>query len=656
MLEMLVVFTLLRIISKLALTSEENTNLTQSMNTAMQGIKTVTNSIASIKERNLAVAVAKSIQIRLMMCNVSAVMRILSKIASRKVPVKWDKDGNVTEWEHLDDTNVTKITSIVKTMVQQVDGIAKELMKEGSLDAKALRSAKRRARAMKNMMRHVSGMLKFIMSLSKGPIEYGEIDSNGELIKGTSGTIKGSLGDYLHSHRKQITDNVSTMMDIMNDIAVKLNEGDENGKGMKDYTAGDMRSAKRKTRNIARIVNLLSPIIELIKSLSDGQYNVGTEDKPDMVNLGDFIDSKKPEIQKNLDSLFGLVKHIGDKMLELNEPKEGSAKKNWFERTFTPNKDIRNAGNRASLIGDTLGMISMTLDVINNLALGNVQIGTKPDGSPDMVSMSKFLSEHKEDVYTNLDILFGFITGENGIQSHIEGLVSSKGKDIELKESTLKLMDGFTRVISSILDMAAGLGEKLKDEKTKDLFGTDTQTNLKGTIERLMEGYSVPLNDTTIFSRSAQFKTRLKNLTDYDKLMKRIMDVRQVDNFEKSVKATGDMVNSINSINDSKIDKLNTLMRNMVEFGKTMDESLKEVFDQIIELAEELHYIIEANDRKQNPQNYKNQPQQLPGQQRGNQQQQLQQVVQQRLDTSGIEGRIDDLISLVNQIKQNLPQ
>jgi hypothetical protein len=591
-----------------------------------------------------------------MMCNVSAVMRILSKIASRKVPVKWDKDGNVTEWEHLDDTNVTKITSIVKTMVQQVDGIAKELMKEGSLDAKALRSAKRRARAMKNMMRHVSGMLKFIMSLSKGPIEYGEIDSNGELIKGTSGTIKGSLGDYLHSHRKQITDNVSTMMDIMNDIAVKLNEGDENGKGMKDYTAGDMRSAKRKTRNIARIVNLLSPIIELIKSLSDGQYNVGTEDKPDMVNLGDFIDSKKPEIQKNLDSLFGLVKHIGDKMLELNEPKEGSAKKNWFERTFTPNKDIRNAGNRASLIGDTLGMISMTLDVINNLALGNVQIGTKPDGSPDMVSMSKFLSEHKEDVYTNLDILFGFITGENGIQSHIEGLVSSKGKDIELKESTLKLMDGFTRVISSILDMAAGLGEKLKDEKTKDLFGTDTQTNLKGTIERLMEGYSVPLNDTTIFSRSAQFKTRLKNLTDYDKLMKRIMDVRQVDNFEKSVKATGDMVNSINSINDSKIDKLNTLMRNMVEFGKTMDESLKEVFDQIIELAEELHYIIEANDRKQNPQNYKNQPQQLPGQQRGNQQQQLQQVVQQRLDTSGIEGRIDDLISLVNQIKQNLPQ
>ena len=73
-------------------------------------------------------------------------------------------------------------------------------------------------------------------------------------------------------------------------------------------------------------------------------------------------------------------------------------------------------------------------------------------------------------------------------------MVSSKGKDIELKESTLKLIDGFTSVISSILDMAAGLGEKLKDEKTKDLFGTDTQTNLKGTIERLMEGYSVPLN------------------------------------------------------------------------------------------------------------------------------------------------------------------
>ena len=595
MVEMLVVFSNLRLISKLALSSKENVELTQSINTAMQGIKTITNTIDSISGKKLAKSVAKTLAIKWMMFNLSGTMRLLSKIASRKVPVEWDRDGNVTKWEPLETTNVRSITATINTMVQGVDVIARELTKEGSLDAKTLRSAKRRARAMKNMMRHVSGMLKFIMSLTKGPIEYGETDENGELIKGTTGTIKGSLGDYLHSHKKQITDNVSTMMSIMNDIAVRLNEGNEDGRGMKDYTAGDMRSARRKTRNIARIVELLNPIIELIKSLSDGQYNVGTDEHPEMVNLGSFIDAKKPKIEENLDSLFNLVKHIGDRVLELNET-DGGREKGWFERTFTPNRDIKTAGKRASLIGDTLGVISMTMGIINDLALGNIQVGTNPDGSPKMENMSEFLSKNESKIYANLSTLFGFITGDNGIQSKIEKLAGEKDKNAERKQNALDLISGVTDVISSILDMATRLGQSISDASTKDLFGSDKSINLSGRMNSLIDAYTVPLGDSSIFANASKFKIRFKNLTDYDKLMKRIIDIKSVSNYEKSVKATGDMVTSINSIDDVKIDKLNTLMKSMIKFGETMDDALKNVLDQVVDLSKELHYIIEYNE------------------------------------------------------------
>ena len=148
---------------------------------------------------------------------------------------------------------------------------------------------------------------------------------------------------------------------------------------------------------------------------------------------------------------------------------------------------------------------------------------------------------------------------------------------------------------------------------------------------------------------------------DYDVLMKKIMNVKEVSNYEKSVKATGSMVDSINSINDTKIDKLNQLMRNMIQFGETMDDALKNVLDQVVELAEELHYVIEANERKNNPEEYRRQKQQErqsanPLSQKNQQQPAAQPAAapvlkQPSVDITTLEDRVGDLVRLVEYIK-----
>ena len=94
-------------------------------------------------------------------------------------------------------------------------------------------------------------------------------------------------------------------------------------------------------------------------------------------------------------------------------------------------------------------------------------------------------------------------------------------------------------------------------------------------------------------------------------------------------------------------------MRNMIKFGETMDEALKEVFDQIVELAEELHYIIEADMKKNNPEEYKRMKQQEqrsanPLSPNNNQQQQpanIQQHAQNSsTDRSTVENQLRDVI------------
>ena len=691
----------------------------------VNALNRTTDAINEIGLVSMTKATVKALEALVMIGAVAGIMGILAKIGTKRVPVEWNDKNEPIKWEDFDDTKISESVKIAGILVESIDGMA---MMIAGYDTKRLKAAKKNAKLMKGIISPISRLLDLVIRLTEGPISYGEVDENGNPI-GNGKELKGSLGDYLNTHKSQVTENIDALIGIFNGIAEKV----ASEKGIGSISNKTLKRANKNIGLVGQITGSISPMIDLINSLTGGQYNVGTEDKPVMVNLGDYISKKKPDVTKNLDDLFDFIMWIGEKADKMNEgpsnkelrranrrmgkigdiieslnapldlimkmadgefeikDEQGNLieKMNLGRYIATKSKDVegnldtligfighigdrinmdlngenspskrdlKKADKKTGLIGDVLGTMTDTLDIIEKMASGNIQTGIDENGNPITQNLDKFLKESADGIKDNIGLLIDFIVGKDGIQSHLDKITGEKSNTSEKRQNQINTIQMFSDTIGKILDLTMDIGKQIDDPKTKDLFGTDKDKSLNARMLRLMEGYSVPLNDTAIFSRPAQFKTRLKNLTDYDKLMKRIMDVRKVDNFEKSVKATGDMVNSINSINDSKIDKLNTLMRNMVEFGKTMDESIKNVFDQIIELAEELHYIIEANDRKQNPQNYKNQPQQLPGQQRGNQQQQPQQVVQQRLDTSGIEGRIDDLISLVNQIKQNLPQ
>lgn len=601
----------------------------------------------------------------------------------------------------------------------------------GTYDTKNLKKAEKNAKTMKGIVKPVNAMLDLIVKMTSGPLNYGPVDSEGNPLSGGK-SVKGNIGDYLKSHEKQVTSNIDTLIGIFNSIAEKVSSKD----GIGNVNSKTLKNAKRNMKTVGGITGTLIPLIDMVQMLTSGEMNIGTEEHPEKVNLGDFVTLKKPEIEKNLDSLFGLVTWIGQKAETFNasssnrdlrrankkmgkvaevidalnpaidlvmklsegdfplELEDGTVKKlnlgdyvaaqratvegnidtlidfitHLAGRTAELGKDnnigkrdIKRAGSKAGLIGGVLDTMMGTMEIIEKMASGQIQTGTNEDGTPVMESMSKFLETSGENISANLDLLMDFIVGPNGIQSHLDKITGEKYKATDKKKNSIEVVQSFTDTVNSILDLTKKMGDQMDDSKTKDLFGTDPKKSLGGRLGRLMEGYSVPLEDTSIFAKQSNFKVRFKNLTDYDVLMKKIMNVKEVSNYEKSVKATGSMVDSINSINDTKIDKLNQLMRNMIQFGETMDDALKNVLDQVVELAEELHYVIEANERKNNPEEYRRQKQQEiqsvnPLSQKNQHQPATQPAAapvpkQPSVDITTLEDRVGDLVRLVEYIK-----
>lgn len=673
-------------------------------------------------------AAVKSVEALAMMAAVSGIMGILVKIGSKRIPVEWDSSNKPTRYENFDDAMVSKSVETSMLLVSSIDRMAQTI---GNYDTKNLKKAEKNAKTMKGIVKPVNAMLDLIVKMTSGPLNYGPVDSEGNPL-GDGQSVKGNIGDYLKSHEKQVTSNIDTLIGIFNSIAEKVSSKD----GIGNVSSKTLKKAKENMKTVGGITGTLMPLIDMVQMLTSGEMNIGTEDHPEKVNLGDFVTLKKPEIEKNLDSLFGLVTWIGQKADTFNagssnrdlrrankkmgkvaevidalnpaidlimklsegefplESEDGTVKKLNLgdyvaaQRTTVEGnidtlidfithlasraaelgkdstigkRDIKRAGSKAGLIGGVLDSMMGTMEIIEKMASGQIQTGTNEDGTPVMESLSKFLETSGGKISANLDLLMDFIVGPNGIQSHLDKITGEKSKATDKKKNSIEVVQSFTDTVNSILDLTKKMGDQMDDSKTKDLFGTDPKKSLGGRLGRLMEGYSVPLEDTSIFAKQSNFKVRFKNLTDYDVLMKKIMNVKEVSNYEKSVKATGSMVDSINSINDTKIDKLNQLMRNMIQFGETMDDALKDVLDQVVELAEELHYVIEANERKTNPDEYRSQKQQERQSANPlspkNQQQPAAQPAsapvpkQPSVDITTLEDRVGDLVRLVEYIK-----
>ena len=680
-------------------------------------------------------AVAKSAEMLAMMAALSGIMALLVKMGSGRIPVEFDDKNKPKAWEDFDSNMIGKSVDIAQLLVKSVGDISTAI---ATYDTKDLKKAKKNAKTMKGIMKPISAMIDLVVKLTSGPMSYGPCDDEGNPIGKGGEVITGNLGEYLKTHKEQVKENIDTLIDTFNSIADKVS-GDG---GIGKVNKKTLKKAKRNMGLVSQIVGALQPMIDLITSLTSGQYNVGTEEEPKMMNLGDYISAKKPEVTANLHNLFDFVNWIGKKAEEMNEgpsnrelrrarrkmgkigdiieslnapldlimkmsdgefeikDEEGNiiekmnlgqyiaAKSTIVEGNLDtlisfighignkvneelngeggPSKrELKRADKKTGLIGTVLETMMDTLDIIEKMASGQIQVGVDESGEPIMQSLDKFLSESSEGIRKNIGLLIDFIVGPNGIQSHLDQITGEKSKTAEKKRNAIATVQSFADTIDKILDMTVKMGKAIDDPKTKDLFGTDKDKGLKGRLGRLMEGYAYPLDDKAIFSKTSAFKVRYKHLSDYDVLMKKIMEVKQVDNFEKSVRATEDMVEAINSISDSKIDRLNRLMVNMQKFGETVNESLKEVFDKIVELAEELHYIIEADMRKNDPEEYKRIKKEEQRERNALLQQQQSKQQQpngntggsnvSRTDLSNIESSVASIESMILQIKNNMP-
>ena len=707
--------------------------ISETMSGVTGALQTVTKELSDISLISITKALVVSVEALAMMASLTGVMALLMRIGTRRIPVAWDKDNNPTAWETLGDNDIQKAGATTGTLLDTISGIADQI---GNYSMMGLTKAAANARKMKSITNSVGSILDLVVKLSSGPISYGEVDADGNLVPGTTGKIQGSLGDYIRSHSSQISKNIDSLIGVFNDIANQV--AGEGGIGTIDKST--LKRSKKNIKIVSDIVGSLDPAIALIKSLSSGEYTIigddGKEEKVNLgtylnkntdvvrrniaavismvqgiatdvtkafdsedsvsrrslkrsnrkigkvgqilntlnpamdlivrlsegefaiegengeetkkVNLGDYLAKQSSVVEGNITTLINFVQHIATRAAELGEDESSSR------------RSMRRGEKKAGLVGSVLETLMTTMDLINQLALGQIQVGVNEDGSPIMDNMTEFLNKNSAQIHKNIDTLLNFITGAGGIQEHLDQLSGEKESATEKKQNSIGLVQSMTDTISSILDMTVKLGEKVNDPATAELFGTDTSTNLRGRLGRLLEGYAVPLEDSAIFAKQSDFQKRFVNLTNYDKLMKSIMDVKNVSNYEKSVDATEKMVTSINSINDTKIDKLNQLMVNMVKFGETMDDALKNVLDQVVELAEELHYIIEANEQKNNPngqQNQQNRNQggsQASGQNAQNQGSQT--VINQttQVDVSTIEDRLQELTNYVRQIQQGL--
>ena len=705
------------------------------MSNMVDAINDTVNKINEVGLVEMTKAVAKSAEMLAMMAALSGIMALLVKMGSGRIPVEFDDKNKPKAWEDFDSKMIGRSVDIAQLLVKSVGDISTAI---ATYDTKDLKKAKKNAKTMKGIMKPISAMLDLVIKLTSGPISYGPCDDEGNPIGKGDEVITGNLGDYLKTHKEQVKENIDTLIETFNSIADKVSSDGGIGKVNKNT----LKKAKRNMGLVSQIVGALQPMIDLITSLTSGQYNVGTEEEPKMMNLGDYISAKKPEVTANLHNLFDFVNWIGKKAEEMNEgpsnrelrrarrkmgkvgdiieslnapldlimkmsdgefeikDEEGNiiekmnlgqyiaAKSTIVEGNLDtlisfighigkkvneelngeggPSKrELKRADKKTGLIGTVLETMMDTLDIIEKMASGQIQVGVDESGEPIMQSLDKFLSESSEGIRKNIGLLIDFIVGPNGIQSHLDQITGEKSKTAEKKRNAIATVQSFADTIDKILDMTVKMGKAIDDPKTKDLFGTDKDKGLKGRLGRLMEGYAYPLDDKAIFSKTSAFKVRYKHLSDYDVLMKKIMEVKQVDNFEKSVRATEDMVEAINSISDSKIDRLNRLMVNMQKFGETVNESLKEVFDKIVELAEELHYIIEADIRKNDPEEYKRIKKEEQRERNALLQQQQSKQQQpngnaggsnvSRADLSNIESSVASIESMILQIKNSMP-
>ena len=637
-------------------------------------IETMMSSLAKTSLWDFAQTEMSIINIRGTIENYSRIIDLVEKIADLKVPTGYDSEGNPTGYERANPS----VFKDAKTTIKQLSGIMAFMTKEllsmdraGSLGDYI--GGKWKMGIVSRTAEPINRILDFIVKLN-GPYRMPiyKTDENGNDVLDTSVGDKGykqiNIGTFIRTNSRPIMRTVKDLFKFAGNIGAMVQK-----MGQGEDTLVDTWRGKVRLKIISRALDPLNSVLDFIVKLNN-VYDIPVYKKEDgrevldtsvgnkgyiQTNLSSFLKQSKPDILNTIKDLMEFVTEIGDKIVTLGGGEEEDDGV-FFGLFSKKNRDTRRGKRRLKVIAEAVDPLQSVLDFIVTMETGVVDVPVIKDGKivmdedgktaltrPEKIST---LVSRQKDAEKNVMQLVGVAIAIGNVVSRIANSGSAV-KNID--EDAMSKVAMISEVISPLTEYAT-MFSTMKGQ-SPDLFKKDSADSMVSMTTDIVESVNKMFSLEILTSN--KFKEKDGRIGSLYNRIKDFTELKHTKDFKNAVESTGDMVDSINSINDSKIDKLNTLMRNMIEFGNTMDEALENVFDKIVELAEELHYIIEANEKKQNPQDNNTENLKPSGtQQTGTQQKQTVQqgTIQQRIDTSGVETRIDDLITIVTQIRQNI--
>lgn len=577
------------------------------------------------------------------------------------------------------DNTITTLFGFVDEIAERVTKLGED-KEEGKNVVAQTRKGKRRLKVVNRALGPINDILNFIKDLSgntwtlptyneefagtmDGPMPVYNIDPTGK-------TETLSIAEYIRTNKGTIMTTIGDMFDFMDEIADRVYSlGEKEGKNAVPQT----RKGKRRLKVISQTAEPINDILTFIRGLAEtytlpmyiedgnGGYKLDESIKEEGLapgykkrNLGEYIRESEKPIIDNIKSMFTLIDHIGANLVNLGGGFVDTNK--WSKR------EAKKAGKQLKLIQDTVQPLNDILKFITDLEGGYVDVPKVENGEYVKDENGNIVTKplNIKDLVKNANLADGTVKTLIDIVGQIGNTIQEYAKQKDsgisnVSEKNVQKVMMITDVVNPIIDYV-NLMYTMKEKNKKILGNENEKESLYSTTTHIVKSVNKMFNLEILTTSDGNFKSKASRLETLYKRVKDFSELKAASGFKEAVTATEDMVAAIDAINDTKIDKLNTLMVNMTKFGETVDETLKDVFDKIVELAEELHYIIEADLRKNDPEEYKRQKEQEKKEQQAQNNQNQNNGQQQntpRVDISGIEnslGTIEQTLSNLHNL------
>ena len=399
--------------------------------------------------------------------------------------------------------------------------------------------------------------------------------------------------------------------------------------------------------SIMSVIKTYSKLIDLIDKLANLKVATEWDKNGNPIKFKAMDTSIFADAVTNAEKVCELMVTIGNKLTELDD--KGSK------------REMRRGKRKMKIIAKTVGPLNQMLDFVKSLAteyeLPEYKNG-EPTGKKIKITIGDFVNDYQGVIISNIESIFGlFDYIGDYLVKHGGGYEDDKGEKKKVKRKDVKQLKRIGETVGPLMDMlsfvkdlADGSVEVDGKPMSLDKFMATQQPKVESTIGDLFKLYDSigkTLSESTVV-KDKDFDEKVDKLNALQEVVSRFSSARYSKDFDASVKATQTIVDSVNGLNESKIDKLNKLMQSMSEFGRTMNDVLKDVMDEIIRLTEDLHDLIAVSKSKSTASNV------TPAPTTSTSNVTVQQPVQQPVDITTIEDRLTELTGFVRQISANL--